>query len=200
MKWIYCNNLRFDPVSCSKGGIFLKKQMMWFLLPIVLIPLLLFQPGKAVALSCAEISSVEDAYTTYDGIIVATVDSVRGSHADTNSVQLTVTKSFKGVQTDRLRIEENRSWGALNGPSKPKESYLFFLKQDNKGWENPLCAPTMKLADATQALVFLEQKGELPLQEAPAEAMGSSILIWLAIVVGVIVLAIFGWVRYRKRG
>jgi len=169
------------------------------MLPIVLIPFLLFQPGKAAALSCAEISSVEDAYTKYDGIIVATVDSVRGSHADTNSVLLTVTKSFKGVQTDRLRIEENRSWGALNGPSNSKESYLFFLKHD-KGWENPLCAPTMKLADATEALAFLEQKGELPLQPAPAEAIGSSTWVGLAIVAGVIVLALFGWVRYRKRG
>jgi len=172
---------------------------MLFLLPLVLIPLFLFQPGKAAALSCAEIPSVEDAYTKYDGIIAATVNSVKGSHEDTNSVLLTVTKSFKGVQTDRLTIEENRTWGAVNGPSQAKESYLFFLIQD-KGWQNPLCAPTMKLADATDALAFLEQKGELPLQPASVEAAGEGVWVWVAVVVGVIVVALFGWIRYNKRG
>lgn len=166
---------------------------------------LLIHPTQAQALSCASLPSPEEAYKHYDAVVVGSVKQVE-SDGETNRVQLAVTSSYKGVKQAELTVLENASWGSIWGPSVVGETYLFYLKHTDNGWENPLCAPTRRIADAQDALAFLQNK-ELPTSgasgqsasaspQAPSSrasyaAIGSVILIVLA-VAGV------GWTRSRK--
>lgn len=131
--------------------------------------LLLLSPMDAAttyALSCVEIPSVDKAYERYDGIIVGTVDEVT-RHDDRHEAKLTVSRSYKGVDKQNISIDEDMTWGALNGPSEVGQQYLFFLNKKEGGWENPLCAPTVKIADASDQLAFLKDK-EIPLNNETA--------------------------------
>ncbi|WP_236343405.1 hypothetical protein [Paenibacillus plantiphilus] len=134
--------------------------------------LLLLSPMHAAttyALSCVELPSVDKAYERYDGIIVGKVDEV-SRHDDRHEAKLTVSKSYKGVDKQNISIDEDMTWGALNGPSEVGQQYLFFLNKKDGGWENPLCAPTVKIADASEQLAFLKDKEiALDYETAPAE-------------------------------
>jgi len=112
------------------------------------------------ALSCVEPPPVEEAYKKYDGVIVARVDEVM-RQKEWTEVKLTISKSFKGIEQTNISVVEDLTWGSLWGPSKPGEEYLFFLKKMDAGWENPLCSPTRKVADASKELAFLKDK-EIP--------------------------------------
>lgn len=131
--------------------------------------LLLLSPMNAAttyALSCVELPSIDKAYERYDGIIVGKVDEVI-RHDDRHEAKLTVNKSYKGVDTQNISIDEDMTWGALNGPSEVGQQYLFFLNKKDGGWENPLCAPTVNVADASEQLAFLKDK-EIPLNDEKA--------------------------------
>lgn len=135
----------------------MKKYIGFLFIALFLINL---APAQVNAIKCVEMPTVEKAYEKYDGVIVAHVDEVAlNGEGDRNEVSLTVSKSFKGIEKNKLVVDENVTWGVLWGPSVVGEEYLFFLKLSEDGnWENPLCSPTMKLADASEALQFLKYK------------------------------------------
>ncbi|SDC91930.1 hypothetical protein SAMN02799630_01721 [Paenibacillus sp. UNCCL117] len=142
----------------------MKRQWLFLLL----IAALLIPASKSWALSCAQLPSVAAAYESYDGVILAHVENV-ALKKDSNQVRLTVNKSFKGVDSATLIVGEDITWGSLWGPSEPGEDYVFFLRQKDGQWENPLCAPTKKASEASEELEFLKDK-ELPLPvKAPVE-------------------------------
>ena len=138
---------------------------------LLLIVMLLAYPVSASALSCVEMPGIEQAYQSYDGIVVGEVLGI-SRKGDANEVRLKVLQSFKGVEEQTLLVEENVMWGALNGPSEKGEEYLFFLQKQPDGWEHPLCSPTQKTAAAADELDFLADK-EIQLQSAPASQEGS---------------------------
>lgn len=148
---------------------------------IVCVFFIQWSPTNIHALSCEEIPSVEAAYEKYDGIVVGRVDKVT-QHGSRNEAQLTVTTSFKGVKTDRISIIEDSTWGALSGPSKIGEVYVFFLKKNGSQWENPLCSPTVKMVDAAEHLEYLNGK-EIALQKANTFSMT-----WLVITFTIVCL------------
>jgi hypothetical protein len=127
----------------------------------VCLMLLFLAPTPTFALSCAQLPSMDKAYETYDGVIIGQVNKVNFGQ-ENNQITVNVIKSFKGVQSTKLVMSENATWGALNGPSELGQEYVFFLKHRDIGWENPLCSPSTKVADASQELAFLESK-EIPL-------------------------------------
>jgi len=124
---------------------------------LLLIATLLLPASPSWALSCAQLPSMAAAYESYDGIILAHVESV-ARKKDSNLVRLTVKKSFKGVESANLAVGEDITWGSLWGPSEPGEDYVFFLRQKDGQWENPLCAPTKKASEASEELEFLKDK------------------------------------------
>lgn len=142
---------------------------------------MLIQPTNTLALSCAEMPSVEEAYARYDGIIVGKVDKVtrQGEH---NKVKVSVSKSYKGVDVNKLTLTENSTWGATMGPSVVGEEYVFFLRQKDGVWENPLCAPTVKLADASDMLEYLKDK-EIPITQVKGDSTH-----WSVYAVGIVLL------------
>jgi hypothetical protein len=54
-------------------------------------------PANTYALSCAQMPSMEQAYEQYDGVIIGLVEGVVRKK-ESNQIQLTVVKSFKGIQ------------------------------------------------------------------------------------------------------
>lgn len=134
------------------------------IIPIAMLFLFLnqFYLADTYALSCVEMPPIEKAYEKYDAIIVGHVDKVI-RHKDRNEVKITISRSFKGIKQDNIAVDENITWGALNGPSEVGEDYLFFLKSEEGRWSNPLCAPTMKIAEASEQLEFLQSK-EIPMK------------------------------------
>jgi len=168
---------------------------------------LLLQPAQAQALSCVSLPSPQEAYLQYDAIVVGSVKQVK-SDGGMNRVLLTVTSSYKGVEQKELTVMENATWGAVSGPSVVGETYLFYLTHTADGWENPLCAPSRRIADAQEDLAFLQGK-ELPVSgasdrsaaaasprtpsgsRASYAAIGSVVLIVLAV-------AGIGWTRSRR--
>lgn len=162
-------------------------------------------PANTYALSCAEMPSIEKTYEKYDGVVIGRVEKVVRKK-ESNQIQLTVVKSFKGTQEHQISADEDITWGALNGPSEVGEQYLFFLRKKGSEWENPLCSPAKKLADASKELEYLKDK-EIPLKEVKVaiepsnlKAANSSIH-WAVIVilVGVMGTVLYGLLRYKKR-
>lgn len=137
---------------------------------LLVLVILLAYPVPASALSCVELPTIEQAYQRYDGVVVGEVLEI-GRKGDANEVKLKVLQSFKGVEDQTLLMEENITWGALNGPSEKGEAYLFFLQKQQDGWEHPLCSPTKKTAEAANELDFLKDK-EIQLQTTPASEEG----------------------------
>lgn len=128
-----------------------------FLLMLMSVLFVVVQPTNTFALSCATLLGVEEAYEKYDGVVVGQVDDVV-QKTNNNEVELTVMQSFKGVEDATLTVKENITWGALMGSSEVGEKYLFFLSQTDGEWENPLCAPTVKVAGAAAELEYLKEK------------------------------------------
>lgn len=131
---------------------------------------MLFLPAQSTsALSCAELLTREAAYEKYDGVIVGHVEDVVQT-GQNNQIHITVVRSFKTITEPSLVIDENLTWGAMNGPSEKGSYYLFFLRQQDDGkWENPLCSPSVMIADASVHLEFLEAK-EISIAPPPSPA------------------------------
>lgn len=173
-------------------------------LPLLLLILIVtLQPGQVSALSCASLLSVDKAYEEYDGVIVGYVEDITRT-SKSNELQLKVVTSYKGVEDAGIRVAENITWGALDGPSEKSEEYLFFLKKKDGGWENPLCAPTKKKADASAELAYLKGK-EIQLkttavqESAPIETKSTNWTLIIAILTVVLGVITYGLIRYLKR-
>lgn len=194
--------------------------MRKFLLVVILF--LFVNPPNAMALSCVAAPAIEEAYEKYDGIITASVEDVIRKK-ENNQIKLKVIRSFKGIEEASVLVSENMTWGALDGPSEIGEQYLFFLRQKEGVWENPLCSPSLKVADASDKIDYLQAKEIIlkatasptitptptasPIDTLAApplnEEKGSFTfeLNWLVILIlGCLVLIIgYGIVRYSKR-
>ncbi|MFF2483102.1 hypothetical protein [Paenibacillus sp. NPDC058071] len=118
-------------------------------------------PTKAFALSCAVQDDIGKSYEAYDGIILGRVEEVTQKN-DHNEVRATVKENYKGVAGEQVTFDEDATWGSLWGPSESGEEYLFFLKEKDGKWENPLCSPTAKAADASESKAWLAKKAGLP--------------------------------------
>lgn len=182
-----------------QGGVIMKRLVMLMFLVVFLFPVNTF------ALSCAGMPSIEKAYEEYDGVVIGRVETVIRKK-ESNQIQFTVIKSFKGTQEHQISADENITWGTLNGPSEVGEQYLLFLRKKESEWENPLCSPAKKLADATKELEYLKDK-EIPLKEtkvaiepANLRAANSSVH-WavIVIIVGLTGTILYGFLRNKKR-
>lgn len=123
------------------------------------------------ALSCAYILTVEDAYAKYDGVVIAQVKEIQQlnrQNSENHQVVLTILKSYKNIQQRQLIIQENSTWGALNGPSEVGNQYIFFLNQKGGEWANPLCGTSKKVSELTSVeYKFLQDKElALPVQQS----------------------------------
>ncbi len=172
----------------------MKKWLLTSLLLMFLLP-----AHTSFALSCAQMPSTETAYEKYDGIIIGHVEGVTRTK-DHNEIDITVVRSFKEIEVNKLTLEENITWGSLNGPSKIGEEYLFFLKKKGAGWENPLCSPTKTASTASKELAFL-QSTEIPLKSPPIIPVEPSSSKWtVPILIGSSVgICVVGIMRYVKR-
>ncbi|KQX56676.1 hypothetical protein [Paenibacillus sp. Root444D2] len=177
----------------------MNKLIIWIVLLVFLFP------ANTYALSCAQMPSMDQAYDQYDGVIIGHVEGVVRKK-ESNQIQLTVVKSYKGIEEHTIKVGEDITWGSLNGPSEKGVNYLFFLKKKGDEWVNPLCAPSKKLVDASKELDYLKDK-EVPLKEAKGTAESvtsigdptSNRWIIIAIFVGLIGAILYRILRYRKR-
>lgn len=147
----------------------MKKAMVIILLSIFLI--LFISPTTTYALKCVEMPTGEQGYKEYDGVIVGHVEDVV-REKDNNVIKLKVIKSFKKIDVEQISVKEDMTWGSLWGPSEVGEEYLYYLRESGSGWENPLCSPTMKVADAAGEMAFLQDK-EVPIK-GMSDPSGSS--------------------------
>lgn len=86
----------------------------------------LFLPAPSTsALSCVQLLSMEAAYDTYDGVVIGHVEDVVQISSN-NQIHMTVVRSFKTITEPSLVVDENMTWGAMNGPSEEGSDYLFF--------------------------------------------------------------------------
>lgn len=178
---------------------------------LILFILLLLNPlytRQTSALSCAELSSIPEAYRKYDGVIIGRVESIR-ERRENNQIGLTITRSFKGITEEKLIIFEDKTWGAISGPSILHGEYLFFLSyKEGTGWENPLCSPSKMAVNITsEESTFLDAR-ELKLvdHEDRGSVAGSlfhtnrSYVLWGS-VFAVVILGISGyylWINRRR--
>ncbi|WP_372660701.1 hypothetical protein [Cohnella sp.] len=177
---------------------------------VVLLAALLFLlliPQDVMALSCAELSSIEEAYEKYDAVVIGKVEDVT-RNKENNQIKLKVIKSFKSIDDTSILVGENITWGSLWGPSETGQEYLFFLRHKDNGWENPLCSPTMKIADASDQLKYLRDK-EIPLNnDTIVEPLSGDSGLgdipsnnWIVtIIVGFVGIMGYGLFRLAKRG
>ncbi|OAB36719.1 hypothetical protein PMSD_10365 [Paenibacillus macquariensis subsp. defensor] len=133
----------------------MKKGIVLALVSIFIV--LMISPTTTYALKCVEMPTGEQGYEEYDGIIIGRVEDVIRKK-DNNIIKLKVIKSFKKISEEQISLKENITWGSLRGPSEIGEEYLYYLRQTDSGWENPLCSPTMKVAEAANELTFLQDK------------------------------------------
>ncbi|AIQ48517.1 hypothetical protein R70723_23310 [Paenibacillus sp. FSL R7-0273] len=174
---------------------------------LALIIMFFLPAGRSNALSCAELPTVEKAYEYYDGIVIGQVDKVSRSNDDSsNEIHIRVKRSFKTITERSLILKENITWGALNGPSETGKDYLFYLKQTDGEWENPLCSPSALISSDSAGPEYLQNK-ELTLLPAPQPPADNSPLAektpidaWTIgglVVIGILTAATI--VRYHKK-
>ncbi|MCL6460209.1 MAG: hypothetical protein K6T85_19640 [Gorillibacterium sp.] len=167
-----------------------------------------FYPKGALALSCAELPTVELAYDKYDAVIIGQVEDVVRNKIS-NEIKINVLNSFKGIEERKIALAEDITWGALDGPSIKGRTYLFFLRKQNNEWENPLCSPTKLSFDATdEELSFLQNK-EIPLKTESVSTqspINEKLLntpspingIEIAVILILIGVTLFAFIRYKK--
>ncbi|OAB45317.1 hypothetical protein [Paenibacillus glacialis] len=148
----------------------MKKGIVLVLVSIFIV--LMISPTTTYALSCVEMPTGEKGYETYDGIIIGQVEDVI-REKDNNVIKLKVIKSFKKIEDEQISVKENITWGSLSGPSEIGDEYLYYLKEGVFGWENPLCSPTMRIADSAEELTFLQDK-EVPIKRISAPTQSPS--------------------------
>lgn len=175
---------------------------------LALLIMLFLPAGSSLALSCAELPTVEQAYDHYDGIVIGHVDKVSRSNDDSNEIHITVKRSFKAITERSLILKENITWGALNGPSETGKDYLFYLKKTDGEWENPLCSPSTVISSNSAGPEYLQNKEItlLPAPQPPTDdnsslADNTPIDAWTIgglVVIGILTVATIVWHR-RKR-
>jgi|GEM_PF-2030841 len=175
------------------------------LLVYILLTAISLNMNEAYALDCAKISTVEEAYGEYDGIIIGQVYRVSRSNDTMNEVRITVLKSYKGIGEKDVTLYENATWGNMHGPSEYNQVYLYYLQEIDGRWVSPLCSPSKKVDHAAQDLDFLTDK-EINLE--PGDAYSTDILIWkeptfnywvAAAIITLIVIGSIAWIWKAKR-
>ncbi|MNC19462.1 hypothetical protein D3C75_673950 [compost metagenome] len=175
-----------------------KRRIKGPLLILVLLAVLYPQHSRHTsALSCEVIYSVEMIYEKYDGVILAKVQKVSREKDDSNQVRVQVLKSYKGVTDASLTLTESSGFGSFWGLSEKGQTYLFYLKKNETGWENPLCSPTLKQGDAVKELAFLEGK-ELPLNGVSEPSGTSGGTVWLVTSGALCLSGLLGYGIYRR--
>ncbi|NWL89227.1 MULTISPECIES: hypothetical protein [unclassified Paenibacillus] len=177
---------------------------------LILFILLLLNPlyaRQTSALSCAELPSISEAYQRYDGVVTGRVESIR-ERRENNQIGLTITRSFKGITDQKLVIFEDKTWGAVSGPSILHGEYLFFLSyKEGTGWENPLCSPSKMAVNITsEESAFLDAR-ELKLADEDRGAVAGSLfhtkgsyVLWGSVFT-VVIVGISGyylWINRRR--
>ncbi|MBH5320412.1 hypothetical protein I6N90_21700 [Paenibacillus sp. GSMTC-2017] len=179
----------------------MKKQLI---LVCVMLIGICFYPKSTSALSCASPGTIEELYTQYDGIVEAQVIDVIHK-AQENKVKLKVLRSFKAIEESNLTIYENSTWGATNGPSEKGKTYLFFLNNIEKWWQNPLCSPSKEVSQASEELKFLTSK-EIPIKVKDASDnsiykktsnISTSTWVFISTIVILLGITLFIWLRKR---
>mgnify|MGYP001279758357 CR=1 FL=1 len=148
----------------------MKKGIVLVLVSIFIV--LMISPSTTYALDCVEMPTGEKGYEIYDGIIIGQVEDVI-REKDNIVIKLKVIKSFKKIEVEQISLKENITWGSLSGPSEIGDEFLYYLREGFFGWENPLCSPTMRIADAAEELTFLQDK-EVPIKRISAPTQSPS--------------------------
>jgi hypothetical protein len=152
-------------------------------------------PRNAFALLCAPPNPIDALYERSDGIVLAKVEKVARAE-DNTIVQVRVLKSYKGVTDNRFSFGESPVYGSYWGPSEKGQTYLFFLRKGDAGWENPLCSPTRREAEAVKELAFLKGK-EIPLDGVPESSGSSGGRVWQLTGGALCLIALLGYGSYR---
>ncbi|MFS0724108.1 hypothetical protein [Paenibacillus sp. 1P07SE] len=172
----------------------------WWMIALAGLLVFVWQPGGASALDCAVDYNPEEAYQSYDGIVLAKVERAGPAigSADTR-VRIIVERSFKGIQQERMHFWEDSFWGTGSAPSEKGKRYLFFLNKTAGGWKSQLCSPSMNAADAGSMLAYLADY-ELPITETgTARDPGWLLFGGIVLVVGLMASVTF-LIRGRRRG
>lgn len=154
--------------------------------------LFLQHPRNAFALLCAPPNPIDVLYERSDGIVLAKVEKVARAE-DNTIVQVRVLKSYKGVTDNHFSFGESPVYGSYWGPSEKGQTYLFFLRKGDAGWENPLCSPTRREAEAAKELAFLKGK-EISLNGVPESSSGRT---WQITGGALCLIALLGYGSYR---
>lgn len=166
---------------------------------VVLLSSVMVHHKPALGVSCAP-QAIAKAYEEFDGIIVGRVETIR--HKEHPEVTVTVSKSYKGIQDERVIFKEMDTWGPRWEPNEIGGQYLFFLSVRDGIWENQLCSPTVKLDEAAKELQFLRGK-EIPIAGQSAEGMSASeqtsVIIWVIGAALFIALIIYGFIHIRDK-
>ncbi|WMT40400.1 hypothetical protein RE628_24855 [Paenibacillus sp. D2_2] len=96
---------------------------------LVLFILLLINPlytQQTLALSCAVMYSIPEAYRKYDGVVIGQVESVKEKR-ENNQVKLSIKRSFKGITEEKLVIVEDKTWGLYRDQAFLMKSICSFL-------------------------------------------------------------------------
>ena len=173
-----------------------KEICRWWILAMTVMLVFVWRPGGAYALDCAPNNDITAAYEDYDGIVVAKVEGTKFSFVPTTDtkVQLTVERSFKGIQQEKLEMWEDGNWGYIGIPETEGKRYLIFLNKTAGGWEHPLCSPTREASHADEMLAYLADY-ELPITE---KGTGGQ-LNWLLYIGGGLILVLVAGVIIRLR-
>lgn len=167
-----------------------------WIIGLAVLLVIVWQPGSADALDCAVEYDIEKNVESYDGIVLARVDRVSSSLYPTTDkkLRLTVERSFKSVQQEKLQVWEDQMWGS----SVEGERYLFFLRKTAGGWENQLCSATRIASRADEDLAYLADY-ELPITEKGTDRQWNWQLYGGGVLIVVLLVGMTILVRRRRR-
>lgn len=115
--------------------------------------LILSVPTNAFALSCITPPEPLEAYEKYDAVLIGTVKNIKDSKP-LKKITLEVKDTFKGDFGEELVILEDFVWGE----SKEGQTYLYYLNEGAKSYENPLCSPTTNNLEEANAFVGIKSE------------------------------------------
>ncbi|PKR77140.1 hypothetical protein CEY16_10370 [Halalkalibacillus sediminis] len=160
---------------------------------LMILSMIFLLPVTSTALS-SDSPSIEESFESYDGVVIGSIDAVYKKNSSNNYVRVKVEKSYKGVEKDWIIFEEDVSWGQR---TEEGSTYILFLDEQIRTWENPLCSPSKVISDTSEENEFLKDQKTLALKEVekPDKPINTS---WFLLGGGVLFIGgLFGLVAYQ---
>ena len=187
----------------------MKQNRFLLTLCLVFFLMLLHKPMPAAACSCVAMPSPAEGFSNAHAVFRGEVTNIKdnrgllGGYGRTGkTVLFAVKETWKGTNGKEVAITTGGGGGDCGVAFVVGQEYLVYANvsdmYEKQSLSTTICSPTKALGDATEDLAVFGQ-GQVPTDdEIPIDSGGTTYLIIGGVIFIAGLLAIFGWIRFKK--